>query len=172
MGKRSIKENKNIYQTSREDLSLTREKASELMQYISADRIEKIENAKSLPHPDEILMMAEHYKKPGLPNYYCSHECPIGLEYVPEIEMKDLSQIVLEILGTLNSVEKQKNRLIDITMDGEITEDELKDFIAIQKLLNKISQTVDSLQLWIENSIVDGKLNKTDWERITKNTTA
>ena len=46
MGKRSIKENKNIYQTSRECLSLTREKASELMQYISADRIEKIESKK------------------------------------------------------------------------------------------------------------------------------
>ena len=43
-------------------------------------------------------------------------------------------------------------------MDGEITEDEFKDFVSIQKLLNRISQTVDSLQLWIENSIVDGKL--------------
>ena len=168
MGKRSTKENKNIYQISREELALTREKASELMQYMSADRIEKIENEKSLPHPDEVLLMAEHYKKPGLPNYYCSHECPIGLEYVPEIESKDLSQIVLEILGTLNSVEKQKNRLIDITMDGEITEDEFKDFISIQKLLNKISQTVDSLQLWIENSIVDGKLNKAAWEHMKK----
>ncbi len=168
MGKRSIKENKNIYQTSREALSLTREKASELMVYMSADRIEKIENEKSLPHPDEILMMAEHYKKPNLPNYYCSHECPIGLEYVPEIEKKELSQIVLEILGTLNSVEKQKNRLIDITMDGEITEDEFKDFISIQKMLNKISQTVDSLQLWIQNSIVDGKIDKDAWEHISK----
>ena len=48
MGKRSIKENKNIYQTSREDLALTREKASQLMQFMSADRIEKIENAKEL----------------------------------------------------------------------------------------------------------------------------
>ena len=45
MGKRSTKENKNIYQTSRESLALTREKASEQMLYISADRIEKIENA-------------------------------------------------------------------------------------------------------------------------------
>ena len=44
MGKRSTKENKNIYQTSRESLALTREKASEQMLYISADRIEKIEN--------------------------------------------------------------------------------------------------------------------------------
>ena len=58
MGKKSIKENKNIYQLSREKLDLTREKASEQMTYISADRIEKIESEKSLPHPDEILAMA------------------------------------------------------------------------------------------------------------------
>ena len=42
MGKKSTKENKNIYQTSREDAGLTREKASELMDFVSADRIEKI----------------------------------------------------------------------------------------------------------------------------------
>ena len=78
MGKKSIKKNKNIYQLSREELELTREKASESMGYISADRIEKIESEKSLPHPDEILAMAECYKKPSLCNYFCSHECPIG----------------------------------------------------------------------------------------------
>lgn len=169
MGKRSTKENKNIYQTSRESLALTREKASEQMLYISADRIEKIENEKSLPHPDEVLIMAEHYKKPNLPNYYCSHECPIGLQYVPEIKEKDLSQIVLEILGMLNSIETQKERLIDITMDGKITEDEFKDFISIQKMLNRVSQTADSLQLWIQNSIVEGKIDKETWELIQKN---
>ncbi len=163
MGKKSTKENKNIYQVSREALALTRDKASELLQYVSADRIEKIESEKSLPHPDEILLMAERYKNPILPNYYCSHECPIGQKHVPEIQMKDLSQIVLEILGTLNSVEKYKNRLIDITMDGKITEDEFQDFIHIQDMLNKISMTVDSLQLWIQKSLIDGAIDEEAW---------
>ena len=54
MGKKSTKENKNIYQTSREEAGLTREKASELMEFVSADRIEKIESEKSAPHPEEI----------------------------------------------------------------------------------------------------------------------
>ena len=94
MGKRSTKENKNIYQLYREEAELTREKASEKMEYISADRIEKIESEKSYPHPDEILVMADCYKKPNLCNYYCSHECPIGKEFVPEVRLKDLSQIV------------------------------------------------------------------------------
>ena len=47
MGRKSTKDNKNVYQLSREELGLTREAAAELLEYISADRIEKIENEKS-----------------------------------------------------------------------------------------------------------------------------
>ena len=59
MGRASTKENKNIYQTTREALRLTRETASELLETIPPERIEKIENERSLPHPDEVLTMAE-----------------------------------------------------------------------------------------------------------------
>ena len=52
MGRKSTKENKNVYQTSRESLGLTREAAAEKLEFLSADRIEKIESEKSLPHPD------------------------------------------------------------------------------------------------------------------------
>lgn len=159
MGKRSTKENKNIYQICRENMEWTREKASEQLQFISADRIEKIESEKSLPHPDEILEMSKCYKAPDLCNYYCSHECPIGQEYVPEVKMKDLSQIVLEMLASLNNLEKEKERLIEITVDGEITEDEYRDFTKIQTQLNKISLSVNSLQLWLQKTIADGKID-------------
>ena len=159
MGKKSIKENKNIYQLSREKLDLTREKASEQMTYISADRIEKIESEKSLPHPDEILAMAQCYKAPDLCNYYCSHECPIGQEKVPELKLKDLSQIVLEMLASLNAVDHEKNRLIEITVDGEISKDEMQEFIAIKNQLDKISLSVNTLQLWIDKTIADGKID-------------
>ena len=158
MGRKSTKENKNIYQTSREAVELTREAASEQLQFISSDRIEKIENEKSLPHPDEILAMADCYKNPALCNYYCSHECPIGQEYVPEVKSKELSQITLEMLASLNSLEKEKNRLIEITVDGKISDDEMQDFKRIQDQLSQISMAIDSLQLWVQKAIVDGKI--------------
>lgn len=158
MGRKSTRANKNIYQISREEQNLTRDAASELMGYISSDRIEKIESEKSVPHPDEILAMADCYKNPSLCNYYCSHECPIGKEYVPEVQIKDLSQITLEVLAALNSIEKHKNRLIEITVDGKIAEEEIEDFKAIEAQLSQISLAVDSLQLWIQKSIVYGKL--------------
>ena len=160
MGRKSTKENKNIYQTSREAADLTREAASELLEFISSDRIEKIENEKSLPHPDEILAMADCYKNPSLCNCYCSHECPIGQEYIPEVKFKELSQITLEMLASLNSLEKEKNRLIEITVDGEISDDEIHDFEKIQEQLSQISLAIDSLQLWVQKAIADGKIAK------------
>ena len=159
MGRKSTKENKNIYQISREAQDLTREAAAEILDFMSSDRIEKIESEKSIPHPDEILAMADCYKNPSLCNYYCSHECPIGQEYVPEVKFKELSQITLEMLASLNSLEKEKNRLIEITVDGAITKDEMKDFEKIQTQLNQISLAIDSLQLWVQKAIVDGKIS-------------
>ena len=162
MGRKSTKENKNIYQTSREAVELTREAAAEQLQFISSDRIEKIENEKSLPHTDEILAMADCYKNPALCNYYCSHECPIGQEYVPEVKSKELSQITLEMLASLNSLDKQKARLVEITVDGIISEDEMEDFKKIQEQLEYISMAIDSLQLWVEKAIMDGKIAEED----------
>ena len=159
MGRKSTKENKNIYQTSREEAGFTRDAAAEALEFISSDRIEKIENEKSLPHPDEILAMADCYRNPSLCNYYCSHECPIGQEYVPEVKLKDLSQITLEMLASLNSLEKEKSRLIEITVDGVISDDERKDFERIQDQLAQIAMAVDSLQLWVQKAIVDGKID-------------
>ena len=52
MARRSTRENKNIYQTTRENLALTREEASELLVTVSPERIEKIENERTLPYPD------------------------------------------------------------------------------------------------------------------------
>lgn len=158
MGKRSVKKDKNVYQISREEAGLTREKASEEMIFMSDDRIEKIESEKSAPHPDEILAMAQCYKKPVLANYYCSHECPIGHRYVPEIESKPLSQIVLEMLAYLHSLEEEKNRLISISLDGKINDFEKADFLVIREKLRKVSVSISSLELWVEEQISKGLL--------------
>ncbi len=160
MARASTKENKNIYQKTRENLHLTRETASELLESVTPERIEKIENERSLPHPDEVRVMAEKYKQPDLCNYYCANQCPIGQQYVPEIKIKDLSQIVLEMLASLNSMSKQKERLIEITVDGKITGDELADFIYIQEELERVSIAVETLQLWSEQMLATGMIDR------------
>lgn len=56
-------------------------------------------------------------------------------------------------IASLNSVEKKKERLIEIVADGKIDEDEYKDFVSIQDELEKISLAVETLQLWVEKAI-------------------
>ena len=164
MARVSTKENKNIYQITREGLKLTREAASELLETISPERIEKIESERSMPHPDEVLLMSDQYKQPSLCNYYCANQCPIGQQYVPEIKVKDLSQIVLETIASLNAMQTKKNWLIEITVDGQITGDELADFVYIQEELEKISVAVETLQLWCERMLDTGAIDRAQYE--------
>ena len=166
MARKSTKENKNIYQRTREGLELTREQASELMVTMSPERIEKIENERSMPHPDEVLLMSDKYKQPALCNYYCANQCPIGAQYVPEIKIKDLSQIVLETIASLNTMQKKKDRLIEITVDGHISGDELADFVHIQEELEKISVAVETLQLWCERMVDTGAIDEVQYQAL------
>lgn len=47
-------------------------------------------------------------------NYYCSHKCEIGYRYVPEIEMSELSSIILETIASLDEINPLTGRLIQI----------------------------------------------------------
>lgn len=160
VGRASIKEDKNIFQKCREECSMTRLQASDATEWMSDSRIEKIESGKSVATPEEVLAMSKAYKKPELCNYYCSHECAIGQKYIPEVKPKSIEKIVLEMLAALNSIEKNKDRLIEITSDGVIHDDEIKDFIAISNKLEKISGSADSLKLWLDKTIINGEINR------------
>ncbi len=168
MARASTKVNKNIYHKTRESLHLTREAAADLLESIGAERIEKIENERSLPHPDEVLIMAQKYKQPSLCNHYCATQCPIGEQYVPEIKVKDLSQIILETLASLNAMNTQKERLVEITVDGKISDEELADFVYIQEELERISVAVETLQLWSERMLATGAIDIEKYKLLRK----
>lgn len=68
------------------------------------------------------------------------------------------------MLATLNKLTKEKERLIEITVDGELTEDEIPDFLKIKEELEKMSLAIDSLNLWIDNTIVSGKISKESFQ--------
>ena len=160
MGKKSVKENKNIYFLAREELELTRAAASELMPGYSESMIEKLENERCVIEPEDVLAMSKAYKRPDLCNHYCAKECPIGVNTVPEIKVESLSEIVLGLLSTTNSFESKKNKLIDISVDGEITEEELADYIMIQDELDKMAISINAFKLWIDQKIASGSIDQ------------
>lgn len=153
MGRRSTKENKTIWQITREELSLTREKAGELIPGFSPERIEKIENGRTQIQPEDALLLAEYYKAPALVNYYCCNECPIGESHAVRAESKELTQIAVETLNAVNQMARIKDRLLEIAEDGKVCNDELEDFMKIKSVLDKLSQSVSNLQLWMDEQI-------------------
>ena len=161
-----------IYKDIRNKYHLTREqvceKATQLNKVLQPERLERIENGKFAITTEEVLSLSEIYGEPSLCNYYCSNECPIGEKYVPEIKAKDLTQIVLEMLSSLNNMKKRQERLIEITADGIIEDEEIKDFVTIQEELEKISVTVETLQLWVEQMIANKKIDLDKYYKIKK----
>ena len=160
MAKRSTKENKSVYQLAREKENLTREEAESNCPALTADRIAKIEGDRTAVHPEDVMLMAECYKAPGLCNYYCSHECAIGRDRVPEVKTKELAQIAVETLNALNKMNREKERLLEIVEDGTVRPDERDDFLTIKTTLDKIAVSVRTMQLWIDESMAQGKLPK------------
>lgn len=160
MGRRSTKENKTIYQTTREELGLTREKAAEMIPGFSPERIEKIENGRIQIQPDDVMLLAEYYKAPFLCNYYCANECPIGQVHALRPEPKELAQIAVETLNALNRMNRSKDRLLEIVEDGQVRSDEYEDFVEIKEVLDRIALSVANLQLWVNEQIAAGKLNE------------
>ena len=150
---------KTPYQLRREQLGLSREKAADLLGTIPPERIERIESGKFTAHPDEILIMAEKYKAPQLCNAYCTTECEIGMRYVPRVEHKELSRIVLEMLASLNRLQSRKELLIELTADEKIDRHEIADFVAIQKELEDLSASVETLRLWVEQKVLTGEID-------------
>jgi len=160
MGRKLTKENKTVYQLTREKAELTREAAEDICPALSADRIAKIESGRSAVQPEDAMLMAECYKAPALLNYYCAHECPIGRGSVPEVESKELAQIAVETLNSLNRLNREKDRLLEIVEDGTVRPDEKADFMVIKETLDKIAASVRTMHLWIDDAIASGKLPK------------
>ncbi|MCH4154344.1 MAG: helix-turn-helix domain-containing protein [Saccharofermentans sp.] len=168
MGRQSTKENKNIYFLCREDAGLTREAAAGLMPGMGPDRIEKIESEKCVPRPEDILLMADAYKRPELLNMYCSGACPIGRRTVIPINPRDLSQIALSMLKSLNELDERKNRLIDIAIDNRIDDGELPEFVAIKDALADIAVTSNTMQLWVDTMIANKKISEEEMDQVRR----
>lgn len=153
------KASKTAYQLRREELGLSRERAADLLETIPPERIERIESGKFTAHPDEILLMAERYKAPQLCNAYCTEECEIGRRYVPRVEQKELSRIVLEMLASLNRLQKRKELLVELTADEMIERHEIADFVEIQEELEDLAASVETLRLWVDQKVLLGEID-------------
>ncbi len=165
------------YEYYRNKAGYSREKASELLStsdsFISPDLLYRVEHGEQTPSPSLVIRMAEIYKRPEICNYHCAKKCAIGLNHVPQLDVNDLANVVLQTVASLNEAQPLINRLIQIAVDGKISDDEIKDFAYIQYKLEEVSLTSDILNLWIERTIQENGLNKElyteEYKKLTNN---
>ena len=69
------------------------------------------------------------------------------------------------MLASLNAMNSKKERLIEIAADGKISNDEIDDFIHIRQELERISLTVETLQLWTERMLANRQIDAETYKR-------
>lgn len=158
MGRKSVREDKTIYQQKREALSLSREDASALLETISPERLERLENGRVPFQPRDVLELSRGYRAPELCSHYCANDCPIGAENSRSVTLKELPRIAVETLHALGRVDAIRDALLEVAADGEITSDEYETFARIECTLEQLAASVDSLQLWIRSRKANGGL--------------
>lgn len=156
----------NLYLEVRNKLALSREKASELLETISPEKLERIENEKQLPTPEDVMIMAEKYSEPTIKNYYCANQCPMGQHFVPRIEFDDLEKTVLRLVASLNAMNEKKDKLIEIASDGIVHDYELVAFINIQNELEKLSMALSKMEVWTEKMMSSGVIDMEKYKKL------
>ena len=161
------KEPATLYLAKRKELGWSREYASEQLG-ISDDKLERIENEKQLPNPQDVLIMSDVYHAPELCNYYCSRDCEIGQLYVPKVPDTELPGIILKLMASIYEVENIEKLLVRITADDVIDDDEIEDLVTAQFTLEQLSVMIEALQLCIERKVDKGEISKKLYEAACK----
>ncbi|MCI9591668.1 MAG: XRE family transcriptional regulator [Lachnospiraceae bacterium] len=129
----------------------SREGAADIMS-IDRGRLYRIESGIANPYPEEVHLMADLYNAPELRNYYCREMCPLGSD-VPVLELEDLDRITVRAMASLRKVAETEKGLLDITLDGVITDDEKPKLRKILTTLDEISAITQSLKVWAEKNL-------------------
>ena len=161
----------NIYRSKREAQGWSREYAAEQIG-ISDDKLERIENEKQHPNPQDVLIMSNVYQAPEICNYYCSHECEIGQLYVPEVPDAELPGIILHLLDSIYQVEYIEKILVKITADNVIDDSEVDNLAKAQSTLEQLSIMTEALQLCIERKLDRGEISPKAYEEACKKAAA
>lgn len=165
------KESATLYLAKRKELGWSREYASEQLG-ISDDKLERIENEKQLPNPQDVLIMSDVYHAPELCNYYCSRDCEIGQLYVPKVPDTELPGIILKLMASIYEVEDIEKLLVKITADNVIDDSEVAGLAQAQYTLEQLSIMIEALQLCVERKIDKGEISKELYDAAYKDASA
>lgn len=92
--------------------------------------------------------MSEIYDDVYLCNKYCKTDCAIGHRFKAIAINQSVTKTAVEIFSSLNKLENEKDRLIEIFADEKISTDETSDMEKIEAELKKLDSAIESLKMW------------------------
>lgn len=129
----------------------SREGASEIV-FIERTRLANIELGNINPHPEEVNLMSSIYNAPGLVNYYCSSQCPLGCGRVDRLTPRNLESAAMKIERLTRNIDEIARVISDIAEDGEITSQERPVFDQNIKQLVDLKTSIEELLLVSEQT--------------------
>ena len=128
----------------------SREGAAELLGVsVSSLADYELGNTKVIP-VDKVVLMADAYNAPELKAWYCTTRCPIGREFPgPSPDVSTIERTTMQLLRKLrqSDVQDVREKLIDITADGVISDDERVDLAEILDYLDGLIKAAGELRL-------------------------
>lgn len=110
--------------------------------------LSRYENGHSFPPPERVMLLAEIYDQPDLPQRYCSKLCPIGRISRPEVMDKDIAAVVLSLLISLEHTRSNMDSLVEMACAGDIPAKEAERFKKIFEDFLTLEQAIENLKLW------------------------
>ncbi len=161
MGRKASKASGNIFYIARMQAAerngtfTSREKAA-LQLGIERSRLARIELNKIEPYAEEVLIMSREYDAPYLCVDFCNNTCPIGMERalgkVRKIENHDsLERLSLRFLSSAQSIDDISKKLVNISKDGQITEEEYETFHKVLRAMDELSDDIKSIKAYISS---------------------
>ncbi len=161
MGRKASKATENIYYIARNkaaetnDVYTSREKAAVKLG-IERSRLARIELDQIEPYAEEVDIMATAYDAPHLCTDYCNNICPIGIHKLEEqakhTDVNSIERLVLKFLSSTQSMNELSKILVDITQDGKIDNDEIRDLQDVFKAMDSVSADIEAIKFWVLNN--------------------
>lgn len=160
MGRKASKATENIYYKARmcaaeKDGSFSSREKAAMQLGIERSRLARIELNKIEPYAEEVRIMAREYQAPYLCEDFCNNVCPIGMERLlgekkAKIRPDSLERLSLQFLSSAQSIDDISKKLVNISKDGKVTEDEYESLHNVLQALDEISDNIRSIKAYID----------------------
>ena len=123
----------------------SREGASE---YLGMDRtrLSRIELDSQVPLPEDVLLMADLYRRPELCNHYCTRICPIGRKTMLPLIEGSLSEMAIRLYCAAHDMDEPAEKFLRMMADGKLDAMETEE---LAEIVPEIVSFTNVLQSWL-----------------------